>query len=336
MRMQSGSNGRWTRCNRILVGAAAVALLAGCSTPAPDGPDDGDMNSNGTYGGGEPVDATSPAAVPGLFAADQFWSLAAADAGGATGAVVFGVGDLVEFATILPGNACFAILPESQIDYSNGVLSFATDFSTKTPGDRCRVAIAASAAACLAGGATAQTCDLSGGTYTMIADGQTVAVQSAGWALPQECPTLPGTLFTYGDWSIVSLHPIALPFAAPASNFGETFVAVGGNGSSVQSATLCTEVSGDACTGCSAVLPEGTVSFDGQTLTLDLTFTEDPASCAVSFTGQATACGVYAEEGASGNPVIRVVGEGTYQQADESGEIDVLYFTGDPDGNVRM
>jgi len=322
----------------VIVLAQAVAggaLLTGCSGTAPTGDNTGDMNSNGTFGGGTPVDATMPAEVPGLFAADQLWTVAATNAAGTAGALVFGVGDVVEFAGVLPTDSCFAVHPEAQIDYTGGTLTLQTDYSTKEPGSQCRFTLEAPAANCVTNGIPDATCDFPSGQYTLVDEGTDVPLVSGGWALPQPCATLPPTLFTYGDWSIVSLHPLALPFAVPANQFGGTFIAVAGNSSTVQNASLCTAISGTDCTGCSGVPAQGTVTFDGTQLVVNLTFTESASSCAVSFTGQAQACGAYVEQGTVGNPVVRVVGNGTYQQDGVTGEIHVLYFTGSP-GSVRQ
>lgn len=341
----------WWGAALVLV-AASVTLIAACRSGVPggdvgdqgEGNGDDNQDSDGGDGGGQAggergpaaSNIANPGAVEGLFAANEHWTLATSDDDGILGVLAVGVGDVVEFIANFPNSACFAINPQSTVSYDGQTFTFSTDYSTRLTGEQCRLSVTAPAQACEPSPTRPNTgCELPDGQYAMIDTGRTLPVSTAAFAFPAACDTLPVFLEPFGDWAITSIHPLALPFAGVAGDVGEVFVAIGGNGGRVVEAGLCIGATVDDCPGCFGVPVQGQVRLNGSELMVSITFSQDENSCGILFTGDIASCAVFAEPGVEGQPVVRVIGEGTYTLNGETGPIEVLYFSGDPDGNIR-
>ncbi|MCO6438732.1 MAG: hypothetical protein J5J06_16685 [Phycisphaerae bacterium] len=331
--------------------AAASALLlivlaAGCSVRLPTSndnaeTDNGNANDNvndngdGTRGPAA-ANIANPQDVPGFFAADEQWTLAGADTAETVGVLVVGVGDLVEFAVNFPNSGCFAIRPQSSISFDGATFSFSTDYSTRLTGSDCRFSVTAPAAQCGPDSPRdGESCELPNGQYTIVDQGTNRPAMTAGFAFPQACDALPPILDSFGDWSLTSMHPVALPFAAAAGDLGEVFVAIAGNGGRLLNGGLCVDADASGCPGCLDVPVIGTVRLNGTSLEVSVTFSDSEDACGILFNGELTSCAVLAEPGVDGMPIARFTGTGMYSLNDETGPIEVLYLTGDPDGSIR-
>jgi len=151
---------------------------------------------------------------------------------------------------------------------------------------------------------------------------------------PTPCDDPPTSLPPMG-WSLSNSNQTS--FFLPPEDGDRVFIDVFGIGDQVDSVSLYAQpffqdaLAEDAdleVLDCSIGRPDGTVTFDGTTLTIDMATAE---GCAITFTGTVADCGLYSLGGLFGagppTQVIRIEGRGTYSSGATTGEFGTLYLT---------
>ncbi|MEK6674244.1 MAG: hypothetical protein AABZ47_01160 [Planctomycetota bacterium] len=319
----------------MMVGAWAFVLMAqgGCGQAGTGGSIDlGD--DSGMFVNQDPV--VSPGTeLPGLFSATDVWSL------GSQNVIMFGFGAYVEVLSILDdqGDGCLGL--ESPIAASFEEGRIALDGAFTSSGRSCAIGVSARVDACgVEPGVpldTLQQCDLeeTSGTLTVGRD----EAEPTDLILLQfpRCEDVPLTLVGEGDWGIVSIHPLALPFVEDPASIGGVVV-IAGVGRSTDRASVLTGLNGDDVFGCVDDTPDGDLTWDGQRLRINLDLEGDdnseslgaPGNCSISFDGSLTYCAEInpSDLGSSGDAgkLIRVDGAGSFTSNDGTGVLTSMYL----------
>ncbi len=328
-----------SRATRWLL-TASLATFIGCAT-----------GGGGTSGPNDTTDFLP--FVTGFLGDTEVWMVAADTF------LVGGYGPNVEFAILTTnpdaGDSCLGIHPSGGLRYENGQLTADVAYADIGANRNCQVEFSADAAACDPSVQTATTCNLTEGSGRVRVGSRSADIGSPRIARFEPC-TPPASLEDIGQWTIQNTHILPLAFLAEPEDVGATVI-LGGDSTGERLVTIITSTSPDGSTaeGCFDQSPQGTISFDGTSLVIDVTLEGDdndsglgePGACSIQFQGTVTYCCEFAPEAIGGNSadsaaIIRIDGTGTYQFKSVSGTMQFMYLnlleesnSGPPDG-VRV
>jgi hypothetical protein len=316
----------------------------------------------------EPVPCEEP--IESL--ADRSWSISNEDMGGLGGfgmplptgpsVSLWGFGDQIESADIFSGFfdldnfedeplGCLGAAPEGEFSFDGETLSIDITMSSDNDDSPCSVVFSGTVASCtLPGGGFADfpfesnvrllrvegAGQFSGGGLEGTLDVLFVTVFDSfgepenGEACRESPASLEGT-----DWQLAIENPLS--FSLPPDS-AEVFLSMSGAGEELgDSALFVGEFGDDIPVGCSDFMPEGTVSFDGETFSIDAQMAgfsideEDAEPCTVRFTGRVESCTLYVDpfgfDEGGGMTVLELVGEGEYVSAAGTGTLTTMYLT---------
>ncbi len=326
--------GRALGVGAVLVG---MALAAGCGAAGGGGggrraaePDADDQVAAAQDG---------PAGdLSGLLAPDEAWVL------GSANLLLFGYGDRIEYALLTAGaveDSCVGLAPVGTVRLDGQTLHVEGRFTDPDTNQQCSFELDGDVGACLDDGAFDagfEACTLVGASGSARTGGRSFALGETAIARPSGCETLQARLGGLPQWGILNLHPLAVPFVdGPDPTRG--LLLIEGTRAQVGTAANITSVQGDNFTGCLDETPTGTVSFDGTTLTIDLSLqgqdnadaSGTPGNCSISFVGTVTYCAEFdpsevGQPGGASGTIVRLDGEGSTLRNGVSTPQNVLYL----------
>ena len=316
---------------------STLILSTGC-------PSKGGGSGDGTAGG----DTTAEG-----FGDDETWFITAEPSTpGGVAAQLSGFGDTVDIVQLLTDadpfapEGCFAFEPEATLIFDGETISVEAGFVDDRTGQACSIELTGSVTSCpgdLPPGlappnslcATAEGVTTIAGEEFLVGDLRIDRVES--------CDPAPVSLVDQ-QWTLINYHVAALGNEFIAVSY-DVVIDVHGLGNVVQSGSLSQfpGVEEDLSMGCDEEWPQGSVSFDGQTLSMELVggfpggigdeLAEE--TCAMSFTGTVTYCQDFPSFGPDGDDslsilTLRIDGAGSHIVADQEGTFTTMYLILNP------
>lgn len=326
-----------------MLSLCALTTAIGCTPRGVGGANNGTVGENGS---GEPSNVT------GFFDDNEAWLI------GSETALLVGHAGETEFAVLASDDGsetCVGWMPEASVQYDGQNLNIASRYMNTEPARTCGVTVSGGAVICAPGRTLSppSECDLSDESGAVNIAGDESGLGRMRVLRFTECTNLPASIEDAAMYAISNVHPFAQLFLDnPASVGGLVLVATDGTDGA---GLVSTDAANDTYIGCGDQTPEGTIDWNGSTLTVNLTLTGrdndeqsgSEGTCTITFSGTRAYCANVdpADFGGTGAPgqLLLFKGTGDYTFNEVRAEYPWMYLllgeaeiSGGGGGGVRV